>query len=358
MVEVPSGLLDDVLAQAHTAAAAEPTPEPRVPWYRRVKWDMWGPGLAFAATAAVLLLVVRPASDDGAAVGSDAKVAQREPAAAPPTADTPAGGDADGRIADATPLAKAESDLDEEVARGEGLSDDGDAEAEGERRRDELAAADDKSIVAAEAQETADDALRLAQTRKEEKSRDYGGGLPGGGAGGGAVPSTGSTKSSGATVGGGKKMPAKPAPSTTEPAKKKGGSSKAGPMPAPNTAPKAEPSAPPPEPKPTAPKDNADDTGDQAWASVVTGDTRRNAGNCNGAKAAYQTAVGSPVDRTRARALAGLGLCALAAGDAKAAEAYFTKARKADASVTSFIDGERAKLEVDNAPAAAQEADE
>ncbi len=354
-VEVPAGLLDDVLAQAHTAAtaAAASTPEVRVPWYRRVKWNVWGPGLAFAATAAVLLVVVRPASDDASsAEARDAKVAQRTPASPPPPEDPAKTEVGDDRLADATRLAEAEADADadEKVGRGEGLLGDLDAE----RRRDDAEPAAAEDVPVQEAQQV-EKKLSLGSVRKEEKAKeeDYGGvrgGLPGAG-GGGSLPST-NTKTSGAS--GGKVSP-------SEPAKKKGGSSSnAGPTPAPTTSvPKAEPTvpaAPPPEPKPSpAPKDVVDDAGDEAWASVVTGDTRRNAGNCNGAKAAYQEAAkAAGEDRTRARALAGLGLCALAAGDDKGAESYFTKARKADPSVGSFIDGERAKLGVDNAANAAE----
>ncbi|MBL4685485.1 MAG: hypothetical protein JKY37_12900, partial [Nannocystaceae bacterium] len=48
---------------------------------------------------------------------------------------------------------------------------------------------------------------------------------------------------------------------------------------------------------------------------------------------------------TRAKALAGLGLCELSAGDEAAANALFASARAADRTVAAFIEQQRAKIE-------------
>ena len=87
----------------------------------------------------------------------------------------------------------------------------------------------------------------------------------------------------------------------------------------------------------------------RVWGRCVGGGagerTCGQAGRCGAARKVYGDHVDDADDSVRARALAGLGLCALAEGDSKAADAYFSRAKKADGRVGSFISRERAKIE-------------
>jgi hypothetical protein len=354
--EVPAGLLDDVLAEARAVAAA-PKETPAVvatPWWRRVRWSAWGPGLAFAATAAILLVVVRPANDtasESAMAGGDVVAQKSAPPAEAANAEAdleeaPAAAEADGRLADSARLATATP------ADGEGTDEERGAGI-GDYRRDEKLA------------EREDDADTTV-------SRGALGGSKGAGASGGVSPSTHApasgpgraadddakpdpneptpTTSAGST---GTKVPVSPAPAPA-PAKKSKAGGKASPPPPPAAEPEA-PVAPKAEQKPsTNNKDVGGLPADDAWSWVTTGDARRKTGNCTGAKPAYESALEGDA-RSRARGFAGLGLCALAAGNDATAEGYFDKARKADASVGSFIQTERASIERADAPLNADE---
>jgi hypothetical protein len=136
-----------------------------------------------------------------------------------------------------------------------------------------------------------------------------------------------------------------------------GGSVPSTPTPTPKSAPKQEakksggggaaPSSPEGEEKNDdrgyrgdEPKDVAD-----GWATISAADKLRHANNCGSARGSYNGAVKHADAKVRARALAGLGLCALASGEEKTAEAYFTKARKADPGISGFINHERKPLQ-------------
>jgi hypothetical protein len=336
-VDVPAGLLDDVLREARTAAAVPSSATTRsVPWYRRVRWNLWGPGLAFAGSAALLLVLVRPAADEASSEGA---VAQGPTPPAEEDMDADAAGRADrssdARLADATLPQRSEAG---EPARGAGVlgeeqAADGLAEAADEDAEEEIAA-DPSASSTVDAKPRARKGVSGTRSERDDEK------LPSGGLGaGGSVP-------------GGSSMP------STAPELKK---SKSGGAKAPPPAPKKEPAPTAPAPA-QKPADNSKDVSD-AWSSVLAGDAKRRAGNCTGARASYNAAVDGDA-KTRARALAGLGLCALAKGDEKTAAAYFSKARKADGSVGSFIEAERRAYEAPeqaeppNADVAFEQADE
>lgn len=287
--EVPAGLLDGVLEEARRAAA-QGTPAPRASWWSRLRMGVWVPTLAFAGSAAALLVLLWPAAEPDA--GKDDTVARAEPALAEPLA-TPVEGGV--RLADAE-ASKAEQAADPfdrmQAQRGDGMViGSRDAPSIAEESPAEAEAADDE------------EAEPLPPAKPTRSARAKG---------------TASSKSSGSAVGG---IPGAPAP-------------------------------PPPEPEPKAkPKTDkkAEDAGSELMGEVIEGDRARAAGNCGLAKMRYDKARTSEDRHVRARALAGKGLCEAAAGNANKAKKLFEQARAADAGVDSFIQAGLAGL--DGAPA-------
>ena len=365
MQEVPAGLLDGVLAEAHAAVAEAPAALPHQghtahaaaeaprSWWQRARATIWVPALGFAAAAAALLVFIRPASDAESDAAST--MAQREQTAEPPAAAAKAGGPtvdgaaptpepiatdpAQGRIAAAEPDAEPEPDrlLDpkaEPLVRGGGVL--GGVVADGDE--------DDRDAVLSDEARGAG-----AQTKADRALKD----LPWGRDD--TKPSTGRRASSSPAADAEERKTE--APKTEAPKKKKptkgssnnaGGS--AGPSPgAPPTddaAPKQPaPVQPQPEPAP-APTEPAKTTKPEGKLLKLAdrGEQRRRSGNCGLARLDFQSVRKSVHAPLRARALAGLGLCEWAAGNEAAANSLFSQARGQDPAVGAFIDRERAKL--------------
>ena len=84
---------------------------------------------------------------------------------------------------------------------------------------------------------------------------------------------------------------------------------------------------------------------DDSAQQLSSAERLRKQGRCSKARGIFNGLTDDADASVRARALAGLGLCAVASGDDKTASSFFSRAKKADASVAGFIDRERAKLE-------------
>ncbi len=294
---VPAGLLDDVLAEARIAAANGAPAEP-ASWWSRWRLRVWVPTLAFAGSAALLLVMLWPASDADQAAAPEL-VAKADPAPAQPSASsTRASGNKDGRIASGYGAAVVDN---EAPARGGGL-------AIGDRQ-------DDKVALAQKRAQQDEDEPQAEEGLASERSRT--GGAPG------APPRA-----------------AKPKPSA-EPSRAGG---RKAPMPSP---------APPPVSKSDDESNKKGSKGksDAAdpWLEVFEGDSLRHQGNCGLATMRYQKARKSKETGVHARALAGLGLCEAAAGRSEAASKLLAQARAADPGVAGFIDSELDRL--DGAPA-------
>jgi len=311
--DVPAGLLDSVLVEARQAAKAVPAKAAAAPsFWARWRLGMWVPALAFAGSAALLLVVLVPKSE--APATGDTAVAQAGSRAKESKAEAKADAKAaaaDGRLAFAEP--ELEDQREQELAEGEALR--GGGLAIGERAPEPAPA-----VVQAEEQAAmpADDAeLPGAPMRKATT-------------GGKQAPPT----SSGATTGG-----AKPTPKTS------GAPSKSEPLPDPLGGDTGKRD----ETKDKKPKADDDD-----WSELARADADRSGGNCGLAQMRYDKLRKLDDARVRARALAGAGLCAAASDDMATAKKLFAQARNADPGVSSFIDRELARLEDGRANAAEQ----
>lgn len=285
--EVPAGLLDGVLAEARTAATATPAAAAAAPsFWARWRLGVWVPTLAFAGSAALLLLVLVPKRSDEPSA-SEAAVAKTD--AAPSRADAKRDAVPDGRLAFAEP--EPERLEGEDAIRGGGV-------AIGERAPEPAppaAVAVDEEQAEAPANEAPADARRKAAGDMPKPKPK--------------APSTG-----------------KSAPSADP---WSGGSAAGG----------AKPSA---KDDDAAKEQKADDNG--LAAELARADADRRGGNCGLAKMRYDKL--RKADATvRARALAGLGLCATANGDTSTAKKLFEQARASDPGVSDFIDRELARLE-------------
>ena len=237
--DVPAGLLDGVLEEARQAAA-NTAPRPAAPWWSRLRLGVWVPTLAFAGSAAVLLVLLWPAAEEDAA--GDATVAQAEPEpevqAATPAPALPAEGErrlADSLLEEPEPVRDAESFLPGQAARGGGLELGGVVGTE-----------TPEEDLAAEEREEADDS-GTATVSKPRRARS----------------SSGSSASSSSS-------PAKPT------AKSKGSKSYDEPLPppAPNAGPSSSGGA----------SGKKVDTDSSLMREVLEGDKARQAGNCGLAK--------------------------------------------------------------------------
>lgn len=374
--DAPMGVLDGVIAAAHAAAssgatqdvpavAATPTTsaEDQKSWWQRLHAAVWVPALGFAGAAALLLLVMQPGGDmeEEAPVVAQAdaddlrRADEAAGAAAAEETNAPASEIAEeGRLADSVSsrAAEAEDDL-----RGAGVE----RRPRVRERNDDVdpfAAADD-DVIGGVAKSDKSDAAN-------EDGDDQGLGL------GATLGSSRSNagKASGSTA----SPPPPPKPAPNAPSKKAKTSStpstSGGGMPggnqgpkAPSKAPsKAPPADPAPEPEPDLPAefddeekqktDTKNDVGKKKEEPAVDylmllqrGEKARKLGKCGSAKLDFNQAKTSPDSKIRARSLAGLGLCALSAGNEGTAESLFSQARKADGSVGSFISRERALIE-------------
>lgn len=278
--DVPSGLLDSVLAQAREEAVVVKTPAAHAPAGRtgRAGITRWlVPVLGLVGGAAAVLLIVQ--------VGKNM-------------------GDAEERSA---ALARADGVEQSEVAEAE-------VAAEELRGRQELS-------------EELDDALAIADSEPSQEEKEE---QP-------AAPVPGSAAESG-----GGEQPAKPAlqlgsatknepPADTKPNEKGGG-----------YGPKSK--------EADVPKAGEDDQGlelnkDEVYDLLATADKKRLQGRCGSAESRYkQVLVSGPDPMAKARAHAGLGLCAEFGGDLKGADKFFTQAKASFAGISSWIDTERAKM--------------
>lgn len=299
--DVPAGLLDGVLAQARQSAAAGAAAGAPVPsFWARWRLSLWVPTLAFAGSAALLLIVLVPgrSAESPTVASADAQVAKQEERSEAPSA--AADRSVEPRIAMAEPEPDADAD---EAQRGAGL-------AIGERAPDPAPA-------------------------RAAPPADYGG----------AEPSKRRKAASGSSTSGSSTAGARPAPATTKPS----------PKPTPSV-PNALPNAPggaskgkaDPMPEPVAVEDekkSKKDDGVDLWPEINRADADRRGGGCGLAKMRYENLRKAGDSRVRARALAGLGLCEAADGSMSTAKKLFAQARAADPDVSGFIDTELARIE-------------
>lgn len=299
--DVPAGLLDGVIAQARQAAAAAPAAAAAAPsFWSRWRLSLWAPALAFAGSAALLLVMLvperaeSPAAEVAAAAPDDAR--QDHAKADAKAADASA---ADGRLALAEPTRQEERALAEGEVRAGGV-------VIGERAPEPAPPAAQASVEQAEA--PSDDAA--APQRHKDASGDKRIPLPGAVTEPKPVPKAPSTAGAGAK---GKKEP-------------------------------------PPDPLGGVDTGKRDEdeaqqkTGDP-WSEISRADADRRSGSCGLAKMRYDKLRKLDDARVRARALAGAGLCAVASDDPSTAKKLFEQARAADPGVSSFIDDELARLE-------------
>ena len=332
-VEVPTGVLDSVLAAARDEAALPAVaPQPRrddaaeskPPWWKRL--SLWVPGLAVCASAALVLVMLQGTLGDAepatATVGQAKAKAEQQvefaskssppgvlrkdgdalQAAAEPAMDPSS---EDGRIGLGAPQSRGRL---RGSAAVEGAA--GDFESALENEEDQRAEADamPAEVPSGALPEPEPEPEPTDKVLYDEKERVS----PG--------PSKKQTS---------KKTPAPSRPSETKrdaPSSKGGGTKK---------------------PKPKAPGGGAVERQDDAdsSASLATADRNRRTGRCTAARGLYRGLVDHADASVRARALAGLGLCALADGDDKGAEAYFSRARKANPGIGGFISRERDSVE-------------
>jgi hypothetical protein len=304
--DVPGGLLDGVLAQARQAAAeTKATAAPTPSFWARWRLGTWVPTLAFAGSAALLLLLLVPrGANEPAAAGG---VANRSEAKADAKA-----ADRDGRLALAEPERRDEATMFE----GEGAARAGGV-AIGERAPEPAAMAPTKEQAGAE--DTATGAKHDARHKDVVAPGDDDAGAPKT-----AAP------------------PSPPKPTPKAPAST-GGSSAGG-------ASKGKPSEPA-DPlggvlgSDEKDKESKKGSGDDRWSELARADADRRGGSCGLAKMRYDKLRKLDDARVRARALAGVGLCAAASGEASTAKKLFDQARAADPGVGRFIDDELALLD-------------
>ena len=374
--DAPVGALDGVIAQAHASVGAagvddvEPVAaakgEDGKSWWQRLHAAVWVPALGFAGAAAMLLLVLQPGGQEEAPVVAQSDV-----------------GDAPGRRASEA---------------GAAAPDDKDAKPEAPATE---AIEDGRLADAVTTRDEAEENLRGAGLERRPRVRERGDAVDpfaaGDEAGPGQAEDADVDPARGIALGGADAPPPavtpKPAPNAA-PKKKTKTSSKpsGGVFPGSTKTPSAPPppADPAPEPEPTPDvggklddeekqNDAGKDVGGDAKKGAKNdnkqsgkkkeqpavdylhvlqrGEKARKLGKCGSAKGDFNEAKLSPDAKIRARALAGLGLCALSAGNDATAESMFSKARKADPSIDSFISRERKAIE-GSAPAAQKQSKE
>lgn len=94
--------------------------------------------------------------------------------------------------------------------------------------------------------------------------------------------------------------------------------------------------------------------GTPRWDIIARGDRARQKDDCVAARTEYKLALGDPDARVRARAHAGIGLCAASGNDWSAAESAYKAARELDPEITGFIDAERPRGSGSTVPKAAR----
>ena len=307
--EVPAGVLDGVMAQAR-AAATTASPVTTGSWWSRWRLRVWVPAVAFAGSAALLLVMLWPGDRaDGPSETRGDMVARAETpapleAAAKDQPERAVAGKL-GRLADASGDRIA-ADGDDGIQRGQGVAIGNRGPAEPSVVTRSLADDDEEAEAPAFAEQE-----RKVDTERQRRSKPQPKPKPSApGRGGGAAPTNSGAKGSG--------------------------------------------SDPSPPPKSSAPKKTDDappsrkDEPASLWSEVLEGDNLRHSGNCGLAAMRYTKARKSDDKHVRARALAGQGLCEAAAGRSEAASKLLAQARAADPSVAGYIEGQLDAL--DGAP--------
>ncbi len=319
VVDVPDGILASVIAEAHAAPAAvepaETTPEAR-PWWKRL--GVWIPMLAVGASAALMLVMVRGtlSTEEAPATVASAKDGAKLDAAAPPRAPGPLL-DQPEALQAAAESAKEADEVRQEALEGEARGRLRGASADG-------SAIGDAAGGGAPAEVVADEEARPEPEPEPEAA---------------AEPSD-KVVYDDAPAPKKKSSKGKPAPQPPKKPSKKssGGKKNSAPLPGDGL-----PGGVPSSTLPTAPEGQKDDRASTDPSSLLSSaDANRRAGRCTTARRQYRDLTDVADASVRARALAGLGLCALADGDEKAAESFFGRARKADAGVSSYIEAQRA----------------
>lgn len=326
-VEVPPGVLDGVLATArHDAATSDAAgqeasaPATEASWWRRL--SLWIPVLAVGASAALMLVLVRGTLGVDAEPDSGSVVAraQEQPEGSAPAKDSAPDGAVLGREdelqAVAEPAASAEADDDLAFGEARGRLR-GSAAGEGSAsKRDgrwalqgddplspDAMNGDAPSVEPPQAEAEPTDKIVYNDASDSKKTR--------------RAPSKGS----------GAAAPNKPSSAKASKPKEKAQS------------------APMPEADEEAPRAGGAADGPGPTDRLAAAERDRARGRCASARPVYDALISDADASVRARALAGLGLCALAAGDGARAESFFAKAKAADASVGAFISRERDELE-------------
>lgn len=303
--EVPPGLLDGVIEEAQQVAA-NTAPAPAESWWSRLRVGVWMPTLAFAGSAALLLVLLWPAAEDGGVADDTVARAEPESPAAAPIAEAPAEGEQ--RLADAK-LEQTDRDANADPF---GLREPERGDALGLGR---AGAAEDVLETEEALEEEPEEPAAVAKGSKPKPARSRAS----------TGSSSGSAKAGKKSSGGVYDEPVLPAPKSPAPGASSG--------------------------------DKKKDSGPDLMFEVQQGDKARRAGNCGLARMRYDKARQTSNDRVRARALAGKGLCEEAAGNSGKAKKLFDQARAADPGVDAFIKTELRRLG-DDEPQVADEADE
>lgn len=351
LADVPAGVLDDVLAQARNADAGEElvaqtlapeqaASEQAVPWWKRM--GLWIPMLAVGASAALMLVMVRTTLDQEPPAATVAQAEASESLAKDDAAKTTPVLDDSKLQAAARPVAKSdapfETDARGRLRGGAVLPGSGVGNADGARGglSPELAgqlgedqqAGDDPFEEGAELEEDAEAAPQPQEPAASSSNTR----AP---SSAGKVPYSDEKKKSKGKSKAGKSKGGKSngVPYDRAPAK-----------PSPKSAPKAEPKPSQGKPQSQAPGGGAQQ-GPSDTQALQAAEAQRRAGKCGSAKATFTRLSDASDSTIRAKALAGLGLCALSSGDGDAAEKYFSRALKADDGVAAFIKQQRKSIE-------------
>lgn len=326
-VDVPPGVLDSVLATARdeaglpavgasvgTGVARDASSESKTPWWKRL--SMWVPALAVGASAALVLVMVQGTLSDAEPAASTVATADAPEKTASKTGVLVERGDA--LQAAAEPLADP-SEEDERFGLGA-------SQSRGRLRGSaavDRAGDDFETVLEEEAEEEAPPAVAPSAPPADPEPTDkviYDEDK-------GAPPEPAKERNNA--------KPSKASPSRSSGKKQ----DVARPKPQPSAGPKS---------KKTKPASKAPGGGAAGGAVVPdpaeelsSADGSRRKGRCSSARTVYRALVDHGEAKIRARALAGLGLCALSDGDEKGADAYFSRARTADSGIGSFISRER-----------------
>ncbi len=334
-VEVPAGVLDSVLAAARDEAAlpsvgasprADGSAQAQTPWWKRL--SLWIPGLAVAASAALVLVMVQGTLSESEP--ADATLARADAAEEKPASKS-------GAVLERGDELRAAAELPAEEAEEEERFGLGAPESRGRLRGSaavDRAGEDDKALLE---EADADDAEAPAAALPSAPAAEV---VP-------ADPEPTDKviydKAKGAAPAS-KERNAKPSKAS---APRTSGKKQDAPEPEPQQGPKPKPTPKKPESKAPAPAPGGgsgaagDGSAPEPSESLASADANRRKGRCSAARSVYRGLVDHSDAKFRARALAGLGLCALADGDETGADAYFSRARKADSGIGSFISRER-----------------